>query len=133
MRILFINPNATVSMTHKIEAAARAAASPGTTILSATNHAGPASIQGAADGAAAEPGLLALIAERDADADAFVIACFDDTGLETARNAHGQAGHRDRRGRDAGRRRRGSRVQRSDDAVGLHSRDRGERAGLWAP
>ncbi|WP_294641978.1 aspartate/glutamate racemase family protein [uncultured Aureimonas sp.] len=85
MRILFINPNATVSMTHKIEAAARAAASPGTSILSATNHSGPASIQGVADGEAAEPGLLALIAEREADADAFVIACFDDTGLAKAR------------------------------------------------
>ncbi|MBB3934182.1 aspartate/glutamate racemase family protein [Aureimonas phyllosphaerae] len=90
MRILFINPNATVSMTHKIGAAARAAASPGTFILSATNHAGPASIQGPADGEAAEPGLLALIAERDADADAFVIACFDDTGLETARTLTGK-------------------------------------------
>lgn len=85
MRILFINPNATVSMTQKIEAAARAAVSPGTSILSATNHSGPASIQGAADGEAAEPGLLALIAERETDADAFVIACFDDTGLAKAR------------------------------------------------
>ncbi len=85
MRILFINPNATASMTHKIEAAARAAAAPGTTILSATNHAGPPSIQGPADGDAAEPGLLALILDRQGEADAFVIACFDDTGLEKAR------------------------------------------------
>lgn len=85
MRILFINPNATASMTHKIEAAARAAASAGTTILAATNHAGPPSIQGPADGEVAEPGLLALIREREAEADAFVIACFDDTGLAKAR------------------------------------------------
>ncbi|WP_152048323.1 aspartate/glutamate racemase family protein [Aureimonas psammosilenae] len=85
MRILFINPNATASMTEKIAAAARAAAGPGTSILSATNRAGPPSIQGPADGAAAEPGLLALICEREGDADAIVIACFDDTGLERAR------------------------------------------------
>lgn len=85
MRILFVNPNATASMTAKIAAAARDAASLGTVILSATNHTGPASIQGPADGAAAEPGLLALIAERHSEADAFVIACFDDTGLAAAR------------------------------------------------
>lgn len=85
MRILFINPNATASMTDKIEAAARAAAGPGTTILAATNLAGPPSIQGPADGDAAEPGLLALIRDKEAEADAFVIACFDDTGLDRAR------------------------------------------------
>ncbi len=85
MRVLFINPNATVSMTEKIGAAARSVAGPGTTILTATNHAGPPSIQGAADGEAAEPGLLALIRDRQAEADAFVIACFDDTGLAAAR------------------------------------------------
>lgn len=85
MRILFINPNATASMTDKIAEAARGVAGPETSILAATNHAGPPSIQGAEDGAAAEPGLLALIGDRQADADAFVIACFDDTGLAQAR------------------------------------------------
>ncbi|RIX97976.1 aspartate/glutamate racemase family protein [Aureimonas flava] len=85
MRILFLNPNATASMTEKVAAAARAAAGPRTVILSATNHAGPPSIQGPADGEAAEPGLLALVREREAEADAFVIACFDDTGLARAR------------------------------------------------
>lgn len=85
MRILFINPNATASMTDKIAAAAELSAGAGTEILALTNHDGPASIQGEADGEAAVPGLLKLIADNEAEADAFVIACFDDTGLARAR------------------------------------------------
>jgi len=85
MRIAFANPNRTVSMTEKIADAARLAASPGTHILALTNAAGPPSIQGEADGRLAEPGLLALIAAHDDEADAFAIACFDDTALAQAR------------------------------------------------
>lgn len=85
MRILIINPNATVSMTDKISAAASAAAAPGTLILSATNHAGPPSIQGPADGDRAAPGVIDIITHNQDEADAFVIACFDDTGLAEAR------------------------------------------------
>jgi allantoin racemase len=48
-----------------------------------TNLAGPPSIQGPEDGAAATPGLLALVA--GAKADAIIIACFDDTALAEAR------------------------------------------------
>lgn len=83
MRIMVINPNATVSMTEKIAAAARAALPAGASVIAATNHAGPASIQGPEDGARAVPGLLALVA--GAQADAIVIACFDDTALAEAR------------------------------------------------
>lgn len=85
MRLCFINPNSTASMTAKIAAAARAAASPGTEIVGLTSATGPASIQGAEDGEAAVPGLLALIGEHADNMDAFVIACFDDTGLFEAR------------------------------------------------
>lgn len=85
MRLLFINPNATVSMTDTIAEAARAAAPAGVEIVARTNHAGPPSIQGEADGAAAVPGLLAEVAAARADFDAIVIACFDDTGLAEAR------------------------------------------------
>jgi len=85
MRLLFVNPNATASMTDKIAAAARTAAGAGTRILALTNTAGPPSIQGEADGEAAVPGLLALIGAHEGEADAFVIACFDDTGLDRAR------------------------------------------------
>ncbi len=84
MRIVVVNPNTTASMTDKIGAAARVAASPGTAIVATQPDRGPASIEGYHDGALAVPGLLARIAEQ-ADADAFVIACFDDTGLDAAR------------------------------------------------
>ena len=87
MRIAIVNPNATRSMTETIAAAARRAASPVTQIAAFTNGDGPASIEGPVDGALAVPGLLRAIAKAEADgADAFVIACFDDTGLDAARS-----------------------------------------------
>ena len=73
-------------MTDKIAAAARAVAAPGTQILAATSAMGPASIEGHYDDALALPGLLAAIAEAEAQGvDAHIIACFDDTGLDAAR------------------------------------------------
>jgi len=87
MRLSIVNPNSTRSMTDAIALAARQAAARGTEILAYQNDAGPVSIEGHVDGALAVPGLLhALsIAERDG-ADAHIIACFDDTGLEAARS-----------------------------------------------
>lgn len=84
MQIAVINPNATGSMTQSIAEAARAAAAPDTEILALTNQSGPASIQGVVDGIEAVPGVLDLV-RRHHDADAFIIACFDDTGLDAAR------------------------------------------------
>jgi allantoin racemase len=84
MRIHIINPNTTVSMTRKIEAAARAAASPGVEILAGNPAYGPPSIEGYFDEAFSLPGLLEEIGKRP-DANAIIIACFDDTGLEAAR------------------------------------------------
>ena len=86
MRIHVINPNTTASMTQKIGVAARAAASPSVEVSAVNPEFGPPSIEGYYDEAFAVPGLLAEIA-RAADADAFVVACFDDTGLEAARCA----------------------------------------------
>jgi allantoin racemase len=88
MRICVVNPNTTVSMTEKIGVAARAAASPGVHVSAVNPDFGPPSIEGYYDEAFAVPGLLAEIAKA-ADAAAFVIACFDDTGLEAARSATG--------------------------------------------
>ena len=84
MRICVINPNTTRSMTEKIGAAARAAASPGVEIAAVNPEFGPASIEGYFDEAFSVPGLMEEIG-RGSDADAFVVACFDDTGLEAAR------------------------------------------------
>ena len=86
MRLCVVNPNTTASMTEKIGAAARAVAAPGTDILAVNPEFGPASIEGYFDEAFSLPGLLDEIAKAR-DADAFVIACFDDTGLEAARCA----------------------------------------------
>ena len=49
-----------------------------------TNQNGPPSIQGAADGELATPGLLSLI-KSNQQMDGFIIGCFDNTGLEEAR------------------------------------------------
>ncbi|MCD7110704.1 aspartate/glutamate racemase family protein [Rhizobium sp. DKSPLA3] len=87
MRILVVNPNTTVSMTEKAAEAARLVAATGTEIIAATAAMGPASIEGHYDGALALPGLLdAIRAGEAAGAQAAVIACFDDTGLDAARS-----------------------------------------------
>ena len=87
MRIVYINPNATRSMTDGIVKVARAAL-PDARITGLTNVDGPPSIEGAGDGEAALPGVLALLDQAEsAGAAAIVIACFDDTGLEEARRA----------------------------------------------
>ncbi|MFK7893966.1 MAG: aspartate/glutamate racemase family protein [Granulosicoccus sp.] len=86
MRILIINPNTTHSMTDKVRIAAEQVAPVDVSIHTATSQNGPASIQGAEDGEAAVPGLLAEVVKGlDQSMDAFVIACFDDTGLESCR------------------------------------------------
>jgi allantoin racemase len=81
-----VNPNTTAAMTRTIAAAAQQAKRPDTTIRAVESAFGPASIEGAYDDAFAVPGLLHRIAEGEAaGADAHVIACFDDTGLDAAR------------------------------------------------
>lgn len=86
LRILVINPNTTASMTEKIGAAARLAASPGTEVSAVNPKDGPPSIEGYFDEVFSIPGLIAEM-RRDPDADAYVLACFDDTGLDAARCA----------------------------------------------
>ena len=96
MRLLVINPNTTVSMTERIGAAARAAASVGTDIDAVNPTDGPASIEGRYDETFAMPGLIRLVRQGDAAGyDGFVIACADDPGLFAAREiARGPAvGH----------------------------------------
>ena len=85
-KILVVNPNTTVSMTEIIVTAARSVAVAGTEILAVTSAMGPASIEGFYDEAFAVPGLIQAISNAP-DADAAIIACFDDTGLDAARSA----------------------------------------------
>lgn len=84
MRLLVINPNSTASMTEKIGAAARTAASPGTEIVAVNPIDTPVSIEGYYDEALCVPSLLRIIRDTPT-ADAVIIACFDDTGLDAAR------------------------------------------------
>ncbi len=86
MRILVVNPNTTQSMTRTIETAAKAVASATTDIVAVTSSMGPVSIEGYYDEVFAIPGLLKEIAAGEkAGAQAAIIACFDDTGLDAAR------------------------------------------------
>ena len=86
MRILVINPNTTASMTAKIGIAAASVASDGTEIVAVNPVDGPPSIEGYFDEVFAVPGIIAEMGKAPA-ADAYVIACFDDTGLDAARCA----------------------------------------------
>ena len=92
MRLRFVNPNTTASMTAKVLAAARDAAPEGVAIEAVTSRRGPAAIQGEADGRAALPGLLDEVdrAVRDG-VDVLAIACFDDTGIAESRARAGGA------------------------------------------
>lgn len=86
MRLLIVNPNTTASMTATIADAAGRVANPGTTIVPVTSSMGPASIEGYYDEALAVPGLLLALSKGERQgADAAIIACFDDTGLDAAR------------------------------------------------
>lgn len=84
MKLLIVNPNTTASMTTKIGAAAKAAARSCTEVIATQSQSGPTSIQGYLDAATCVPGLLAEV-QQHPDADAVVIACFDDTGLDAVR------------------------------------------------
>jgi allantoin racemase len=84
VRILVINPNTTASMTRKIGMAASSAACKGTEIVAVNPDLGPPSIEGYYDEVFSVPGLIAEM-KRAPDMDAYVLACFDDTGLEAAR------------------------------------------------
>jgi allantoin racemase len=86
MRLNVVNPNTTAAMTRVIAAAAVKAARSDTTIRAVESAFGPPSIEGVYDDALAVPGLLERIKEGESEgADAHVIACFDDTGLDPAR------------------------------------------------
>ena len=82
--IAFINPNSTVAMTDSCVETLKSELPEFCQVRGITNHNGPAAIQGEQDGIAAIPGLLAEI-EKNPDCDAFIIGCFDDTGLAEAR------------------------------------------------
>ena len=84
-KICIINPNTTKAMTQKIDLTAKKFASTDTEIVSVEPNIGPESIEGFYDEAFCIPGLVEEI-EKHSDADSYIIACFDDTGLEVIRS-----------------------------------------------
>lgn len=85
MRLCLVNPNSTEAMTEEMVAAARAVASPGTSVEGVTARDAPATIEGYRDEALAATAVAAIV-EREAERfDSFVIACFGDPGLHAAR------------------------------------------------
>ncbi len=85
-RILIINPNSTVSMTDKIREFATASKAPNVTVDAINPSNTPPSIEGHYDGAMSLTGLLEKVKWGEENGyDGFVIACFDDTGLDACR------------------------------------------------
>jgi allantoin racemase len=86
MRIAILNPNTTLAFTRLLHAQAQAIAASGTCVVARSPKTGVASVESFVDEAHAVPGLLQLVREEEAlGTDAYVIACFGDTGIEAAR------------------------------------------------
>ena len=87
-RILVVNPNSTEAVTRGIDAACEPLRMDGgPAIECVTLKEGPPGIESQqhVDGVVAP--LLALVRRREADCDAFVIACYSDPGLHSVREA----------------------------------------------
>lgn len=85
MRILFANPNTSVSVTGRIAAVARAAASPGTEIVPVTGQTGVPYIATRAEAVIGGRVALELLAEHAPGCDVAVIAAFADPGIGGAK------------------------------------------------
>ena len=69
------------SVFEPVDVVAKKVASSGTTIISTNPKSGPESIEGYYDEVFCIPGLLEEVLSNS-EADAYIIACFDDTGLD---------------------------------------------------
>lgn len=87
MKIKIINPNTTQSMTDSVENLARRVARSDTQVWAVSPASGPDSIECYVDEHLAIPGVLKEVirGDREEGADAFIIACFGDPGLQAAR------------------------------------------------
>jgi len=85
MRILIVNGNTTQAMTDAVAAVARAAAGPGTEIVTATGSFGSAILTNRAEDVIGGHALLAALAEKVEDCDAVLNCVSSETGLRGAR------------------------------------------------
>ncbi len=84
-RITVINPNTSAELTATITAAAQAVAGAGVTVTGVNPPVGMPSVESHAEEAIAALGVLEQVHQHRADSDAFVVACFGDTGVLAAR------------------------------------------------
>ena len=88
MRILVINPNASVEMSNVIRDQLRAVARPDVDVVVVNPEGAPAAVESAQDEAQAIPPTLELVRSAEGQGfDAVIIACFSDPGLDAAREA----------------------------------------------
>lgn len=85
MRLLVINPNASPTVTARIDAAAQAACLPGERITTICARGAPDLIVTPQDARAAEAAVTRTLADWRGEADGIVLASFGDTGLEAVR------------------------------------------------
>lgn len=87
MKIKLINPNTTQSMTESIEMCARKYARKDTQVYAVSPDMGVDSIECYVDEYLSVPGVLKEIVkgDREENADAYIISCFGDPGLQAAR------------------------------------------------
>ena len=83
-KICVINPNTSTSMTNNIDKVAKSFVSKDTEVLSINPKFGPESIEGYYDEAFCIPGIISEI-RANPEYDAYIVACFDDTGLDACR------------------------------------------------
>ena len=89
MKILVLNPNTSATMSAEIDAAARAAAAPGTEIHTTQPSFGAVAIDSAAESYLSAVGVMDVVAGQLAngtfDADAVVLAGFGEIGRASCR------------------------------------------------
>ena len=85
MRILMINPNTSPSVTQRLESAARAVMSPGTSLEAVTAPTGVPYISTRSEALVGGLSVLEILAERHQEFDAAIVAAFGDPGLGAAR------------------------------------------------
>lgn len=93
-RIAVVNPNTTVAMTERVVEAARPAARPDTVLLAVTPTEGVPSVESHVDEVHGAASVLREVERLEAldrpdRPDAYIVACFGDTGLPGAREAAG--------------------------------------------
>jgi len=84
-RITVINPNTSAELTATITKAAQTVAGAGVTVIGVHPAVGVPSVESHAQEAIAAVGVIEQVRAHQTDTDAFVIACFGDTGVPAAR------------------------------------------------